>query len=203
LLLLIVLATGCASSVTIDPEEPRRIVGTENDVRIDAEVFGDKLTAASTVPVRYEITNQRSTTIAVADIMADSSYDEETQTVTVNVGSEVPGNELLPRLIAIAPGEKKSFTTSARLRFAMPVAGQGARARLPNALRIKLNFLGGDLREFSQLLSMTQKALNDPKLADELFPKWLEMNEAVYTNAVPMRWEGLRPTERGQASSRF
>lgn len=166
LLLLALLAGGCASTRTIDPEEPRRIVGTENDVRIDAEVFGEKISAASAVPIRYEITNQRSTPIAVADMVSASSYDPDTRTITVDIGSEVPGTELLPRLIAIAPGEKKSFSTSARVRMLMPGAGRSG--NVPAALRIKLSFLGGDLTVFQPLLAMTQKALNDRALAHAL-----------------------------------
>lgn len=202
-LLLILLATGCASTArSIDPDEPRRVVGTENDVRIDAEVFGDKITGAASVPVRYEITNQRATPIAVADMVTASSYDEETRTVTVDIGSEVPGNELLPRLITIAPGEKKSFSTTARVRMRLPIGGRGSVASFPAALRIKLNFLGGDLTPFGRLLTITEKAISDRALADALFSTWVEMNEVVYTNSIPMRWEGLR-TERGEAASRF
>lgn len=200
-LLLILLATGCASS-TIDPDEPRRVVGTENDVRIDAEVIGERVSAASALPLRYEITNQRSTPIAVADIVPATSYDEETRVITVDLGSEVPGNELLPRLITIAPGEKKSFAATARVRLVRPTGTMRAQAGAPNALRIKLNFLGGDLKPFEALMTMTQKALSDRALADALFSTWLETNEVVYTNAIPMRWEGPR-AERGQASSRF
>lgn len=203
LLLLAVLAAGCASSGTVvNPEEPRRVVGTENDVRIDAQVFGEKISAATALPIRYEITNQRNTPIAVADIVPHSSYDEETRTITIDLGSEVPGTELLPRLITIAPGEKKSFSTAARVRIAMPGDVRSLAAGIPATLRIKLNFLGGELNPFEPLLTMTQKAINDRTLADALFPTWVEMNEVVYTNAIPMRWEGMR-AERGAASSRF
>jgi hypothetical protein len=202
LLLLLVLTAACASTGNIDPEEPRRVVGTENDVRIDAEVFGERITAASTVAVRYVITNQRTTPIAVADIISASSYDEETRTITIDVGSEVPGNELLPRLITIAPGEKKNFATSAHMRIPVPSGGRPGARSFPAALRIKLNFLGGDLTPFQPLLVMTQKALNDRALADALFTTWVEMNEVVYTNAIPMRWEGPRD-ERGSAGSPF
>ena len=186
-LLLIALVTAACATPRIDMNEPRRVVGTENDVRVDAEIEGDRLTGSMTLPFRYEITNLRPDPIAVADLVPEASYDAETQTVTVGVGSEVPGNQLLPKLITIAPGEKKSFATTARIRLLMPPPGS-IHARYPNALRIKVNFLGGDLKPFAKLVEMKEKALVDPALADSLFSKWVEGTEVVYTNAVPMSW---------------
>ena len=116
-----------------------------------------------------------------------TSYDPETQTVTVNIGSEVPGATLLPRLIAVAPGEKKKFSTLARVNILVNNEVT-PNSRFPNAMRVKVNFLN-DTQNFEPLLAMTQKGVHDPKLAEDLFPRWLEHNESVYTNAVPMRWE--------------
>jgi hypothetical protein len=192
---------GCASAPVIDMDEPRRVVGTENDVRVDAEITGDRLNGSITLPLRYEITNLRSAPIAVADIVPDTTYDDETQTVTIGVGSEVPGNNLLPRLIRIGPGEKKSFNTSARVRLLMPPPGS-PNVRYPNALRIKVNFLGGDLTPFEKLLAMTEKALADAQLADAMFSTWVERTEVVYTNAVPMKWGDFTPAQQQQPPGR-
>ena len=60
------------------------------------------------VAIAYTITNQRENTIAVADLVPVSSFDNETRTITVHIGSEVPGEILLPRLITIAPGDKST-----------------------------------------------------------------------------------------------
>ena len=109
---------GCVSTNhPVDMKQSRRIVGTENDVRVDAEIFGDELTPAISIPINYDITNQRSATIAIADMIPDTSYDPETRIVTVSIGSEVPGENLVPRLLSIAPGEKKSFSTVARFNI--------------------------------------------------------------------------------------
>ena len=59
--------------------------------------------------------------------------------------------------------------------------------RFPNALRLKLNFLG-DTSRFEQLIAIPERAVRSPELAEELFPVWLERNETVFTNALPMRW---------------
>lgn len=167
-------------------DEPRRVVGTENDVRIDAQILGDQLSPSIQIPVTYDITNQRPAAIAVADLIPEVTYDEETQIVTVSIGSEVPGVEFLPRLIVIPPGEKRTFKTVARVNLVVS-RGVTPMSRFPNALRVKLNFLS-DTEPFQELITMTERAWQNPKLADELFPIWLEKNETVYTNALPMRW---------------
>src|SRR5829696_2754464 len=85
------ILAACSSTAPVDLTEPRRVVGTENDVRIDAEVFGETLSPNVNIPIKYDITNNRSTAILVADLNLLASYDPETLTVTVDIGSEIPG----------------------------------------------------------------------------------------------------------------
>ena len=47
--LTLIFVAACASA-PVNMNEPRRLVGTENDVRIDAEVIGDQLSPASRLP---------------------------------------------------------------------------------------------------------------------------------------------------------
>jgi hypothetical protein len=162
-------------------------------VRVDAQIFGERLTSSSSIRLKYDITNERNTPIAVADLIPETTYDPETQTVTVSIGSEVPGAQLLPRLVSIAPGEKKSFSTVARVNIIMGNSVTPL-TRFPNALRVKVNFLN-ETEQFKQLIAIPERAIHDPKLADELFPKWLEKNETLYTNALPMRWGVDTPPE--------
>ncbi|HSP15512.1 MAG TPA: hypothetical protein VLV78_12240 [Thermoanaerobaculia bacterium] len=196
------LLSACASTVSttkpVDRNEPRRVVGTENEVRVDGEVFGDILQRSVSIPVKYDVTNGRQAAIAIADIVPYTSYDEDTQTVTVNIGSEVPGQMLLPRLIRIAPGEKKSFSTIARVNIMVPT--ETPMTRIPRAIALKINFLG-DTAQFEQLIAIPERGIYDPKLADELFPKWLERNETIYTNTLPMHWMAA-PAEPSNAPSR-
>lgn len=189
-----VSAAGCASAPQVNLSEPRRVVGTENSVRIDAEVHGETLTASQRLLVRYDITNQRPSPIAVADMIPEVSYDPETRIVTIGIGSEVPGQHLLPRLIRIAPGEKKSFSASAHMTLKIPIGAPSPFVRYPNALRLKVNFLG-ETAPFEKLIAITEKAISDPQLADQLFAAWLEKNETVYTNTLPMRWAAAMPDE--------
>lgn len=185
------VVAGCASS-TVDMNEPRRVVGTESSVRVDAEISGDEVANGGRVAIKYEITNQRTVPIAVADLTPETAYDAESRTITVTIGSEVPGEIFLPRLIRIDPGEKKTFSALARVAFALAPRPLDAPGGPPSAdLRLKVNFLG-NTQGFEELLQMgeKEKALSDPKLAEKLFPVWLERNEVVYTNSVPMRWKG-------------
>ena len=181
--LALLLAAACASS-TVDMAEPRRVVGTESAVRIDAQIT-DEVRPGSPVAITYQITNQRQSAIAVADIVPDTSWDDETKTMTVSIGSEVPGQTTLPRLIRIGPGETKAFTTTARLaRF--PARSADPRVVSSTLLRLKVNFLG-DTVPFKELLDIPEKVVVNAKRADELFSVWLERNEVVYTNAVPVK----------------
>ena len=179
--------------------EPRRVVGSERSVRVDAEIRADEVGAGGRIPITYEITNQRASTIAVADMVPEASYDADSDTITVTIGSEVPGEMLLPRLISIAPGEKKAFTAVARVAAPPRTTSPDPRLARPSAaLRLKVNFLG-DVEPFRELLDIPEKAVADAKRADELFPLWIERNEVVYTGTLPMRWR--RTTRDAPGSS--
>jgi hypothetical protein len=181
--------------------EPRRIVGTENSVRVDAQVSADQVAPGSYIPITYEITNQRETAIAVAELLPETTYDPDSHMFTVNIGSEVPGNQMLPRLVSIAPGEKKTFTAMARVIYVRtPRSADSQLGSEPAGFRLKLNFLS-DTEPFRELIGIKEVAVTDPKLADALFPLWLERNEVVYTNAIPMRW-AARTRDFGDASER-
>jgi len=189
LALLLAVVSACASSASkpiVESTEPRRALGTENGVRIDVEIYSESLTNNSSIPIKYDITNGREKTILVADQVPEGNYDAETQTVTVNLGTEIPGVKL-PRLIAIRPQERKSFQTAAHVVI---TANPGSPwAPRPNGVRVRLNFLD-DTATFSKLVEIPEKEINDPKLSADLFQKWVENNETVVTNILPMRWQG-------------
>ena len=195
--LTLLFFAACASTPKVDMKEPRRLVATNNDVRVDVQVRGETLGPSTDIPLDYEITNNRDTPIAIAELVPDSTYDSETQTVTVTLGSEVPGQQFLPRLILIKPGEKKGFSSAARVNVPITeLVDQNPFHRYPNGLRIRLNFLG-DAKPFMELVGISERAVRDPKLANELFPKWVEQNESVITSVLPMRWIGTPATDSG------
>lgn len=179
------LFSAACSSTAVNMAEPRRVVGTESAVRIDAEI-NDEMRPGAPLAITYVITNQRPAAIAIADIIPETSFDRETRTLTVNIGAEVPGEVMLPRLVRIGPGEKKSFSTSARILSLIPAVSADPRAVNRTFLRLKVNFLG-DTAPFTELIDIPERAVADKKRADELFASWLERNEVVYTNAVPVQ----------------
>lgn len=194
----LLLAAACTSTSppasaakpgSIDMKEPRRMVGTENNVRVDAEIYGEDLVQGASIAIKYDITNQRAQPILVADLNPQSNYDPDTRTVTIDIGSEIPGEQLLPRLISIPSGARRSFQTGAHVNIRVPM--QSPWTPKPNALQLRVNFLG-DTGPFLKLIDIPERAVHDPKLAAEIFPKWVEGNETVTTNALPMRWLGSR-----------
>lgn len=189
----ILLAAGCATP-RVDLKEPRRLLGTEENIRLDASVRTDTLSNSQPLPFDYAITNNRATPIAVAELVPQASFDSENRVLTVTIGTEVPGEELLPRLVVIAPGEKKEFSGSAHVRI--PSAGpENPFHAAPGGVQFKLNFLS-DPQPFAQLIGISERAVHDAKLAADLFPKWLEGNETLVTNVLPMRWSNqIAPDE--------
>lgn len=197
--LALLLAAACTSTSppapaatpgSINMKEPRRMVGTENNVRVDAEIYGEDLVQGSSIAIKYEITNQRSSPILIAELIAQTSYDPETRMVTINIGSEIPGEAYLPRLISIPSGDRRSFKTGAHINIRTPTNSPWSPK--PSALQLRVNFLG-DAAPFVKLVDIPERAIRDPKLAAELFPKWVEGNETVTTNSLPMRWQNPRP----------
>lgn len=178
-----VAAPAASSSQNLAKE--RSIIGSESGVRVEARVRGDELKEASNVNVTYDVINERATPVAIADIAPMSTYDPEQRVVTLEIGSEVPGQEFLPRLLIIPPGGKKTFSAAAHMAIVRPTDAQYYRA--PNALRVKVNFLG-DTKPFEKLIGIPERAVADPQLANELFPQWVERNEIVITNTLPMHW---------------
>lgn len=181
----VALLSACGSSGTVDMEEESRVLGLEDGVRVDALFYG--LTGSgrsASISVVYEIENQRGDSIAVAEIVPATSFDNETGTFTVIVGSEVPGQQMLPRLIEIKPGERTSFTTAARLT--VPSVDPEFRGMPPRDVRLKLVYLA-NIEPFRELIGIEEVAVRDPKRADELFLPWVEGTRSVTTNAVPLR----------------
>ncbi len=196
----LLLAAACTSTSppapstkpgNIDMKEARRMVGTENNVRVDAEIYGEDLVQGTSIAIKYDITNQRPHPILIADLIPQANYDPDTRTVTIDIGSEIPGEEFLPRLISIPSGARRSFNGGAHINIPIPM--QSPWTPKPRALQLRVNFLG-DTGPFLKLIDIPEKAVRDRQLAAELFPKWVEGNETVTTNALPMRWMASRPS---------
>lgn len=191
LFLAVIAATGCASS-GVDLDESERLMGRERDVRIDAQITSSELASNSNLGLKYEIENLRAEPIAVADIVPEVSYDTETGVITVLLGSEVPGNEFLPRLEMIRSGERRTFSAGANLNVG------GAMRKQPRAIRIRLSYLE-NVEPFSFLVDISEKAVRDPEKADALFLTWVDNVKSVTTNEVPLNWSRRSADEASTA----
>src|SRR5262249_50300431 len=125
-------------------------------------------------------------------------YDPETLTVTVDIGSEIPGEQFLPRLISIPSGGRKSFSGAAHVSILHNPSATPFAPR-PSALRVRVNFLR-NTTAFARVIDIPEKAVHDPTLAASIFTKWVEQNETVVTNTLPMRWRGTPVIEEGPSA---
>src|SRR5687768_200745 len=108
-LVTLVLINSTAAGAGIDMDDPRRAVGRENGVRVDAQILQDTVSPGTPVGVVFQIQNLSDSQIAVADKLVNASYDADSQTITLGIGAEVPEDGKLPRMVTIEPGEKKLF----------------------------------------------------------------------------------------------
>src|SRR4051794_6561165 len=88
--LSVLLTAVAAGAAKVDMADPRRAVGREDDIRIDAELAQDAVSANTKLGVVYQVQNLTNAPIAIADRICDAAYDPETQTITLSLGAEVP-----------------------------------------------------------------------------------------------------------------
>ena len=176
------MLTASAAAASVDMNDPRRALGREGDVRIDAQLMRDTVTAGAPVAITYQIHNLSESAVAVAHRESDASYDEDNRTIVLFVGSEVPPDGNMPPMTLIAPGEKKVLTAAATpaLRAA---AIRSTMAIVPRFVQVKVAILR-DVRPYLDLIRKGAKQ----RLSDELFDQWFESNDTIYLNAVPVRY---------------
>ena len=172
---------------SIDMNDPRRTVGREDDVRIDAQLIQDTVSPRSPIGVMFQIENSSTAPVAVADKVTDASYDADTRTITVSIGSEVPPAGKMPRISMVAPGEKKLFRAGATP--ALGAAAARATMAPPRYVQIKVSILR-NLAPFAQLIA--RQTRTEQTLPDDLFDRWLDSNDTILLNAVPVRFAPRR-----------
>ena len=178
------LLAAAAEAAGIDMDDPRRSVGREGDVRVDAQLTRDTVSAGSPVAVTYQIQNFTNATVAIADKLSDASYDEDERTITLAIGAEVPVDGAMPHMVTIAPGEKKIFRASAVPVFTAS-AMRATRNASPRYVQVKVTILR-ELAPFLPLIENQSRA----RLSDELFNRWMESSDTIFLNAVPVGWMG-------------
>ena len=199
-----ILYAAGASASGVDMKDPRRALGREDDVRIDAQLFQDTLSSSSPVNVTYQIENFTASPVAVADKICDVSYDKDTQTITVSIGSEIPSDGVMPHVATIAPGQKKVLTSGGVVNVAVPNV-RSPFVIVPRYVQIKVNVLR-DVVPFRELIAGQSHTSLPQRLTDQQFDQWIEANDVILLNAIPVRWKsgghgGLPDVERGAAGS--
>ena len=187
---LTVLQAAAAYTAHVDMTDPRRALGREDDVRVDAQLVDDNVSSGSPVGVTYQVQNLTKQPIAVADKVCDISYDTDSRTITVSAGSEVPKGGTMPHLATIAPGQKKTFTCGAILHVTTPV-NRSPFTAVPRFVQIKVNVLR-DISPFRPLIEEQARTAGPIELTDQQFDQWLESNDTILLNAIPVHFTAPR-----------
>jgi len=178
------LTAAAAQAARVDMKDPRRAVGREEDIRIDAEIFQDAVSNSAPINITYQVQNLTESPIAIADKTVAVSYDEDSRTITLSVGDEIP-QETLPHLVVIAPHTKKTLGAGGVLNVAIP-AQRVSRAAM--YVQVRVNVLR-DLRPFQDLMARSHSSASVP-IPSALFDTWIDATDTILCNAIPVRWEG-------------
>jgi hypothetical protein len=162
----------------VDMKDPRRALGREDDIRVDAQLNQDSVANNSPLSVTYQIQNLTASPIAIADRVASVSYDEDSQTITLTIGAEIPDANM-PHLVVIAPGAKKTLSSGGVFNA---LVSSSRLARVPQYFQVRVNVLR-DLTPFRDLI-----ARQSGQLSTSLFDEWLDSNDTIECNVIPVRW---------------
>lgn len=182
---VVVLTAAEANAAGVDFKDPRRALGREDDIRVDAQIAQDTISSTSPISVTYQIENLTSESIAVADKICDWSFDADTQTITLSIGAEVPQGTAMPHLVTIAPGQKRVLHIGAMVQV-VEGNSRSPMARVPRFVQITVNVLR-DLRPFAKLIEEQSHAAVVP-LPNNLFDQWVDSVSTVDLNSLPVRW---------------
>jgi hypothetical protein len=184
------LISSTANAAGVDFKDPRRALGREDDIRVDAQMLQETLSPGSAISVTYQVENLTSAPIAIADKVAGASFDPDSLTITVSIGAEIPEGTAMPHLTTIPPGQKRAF----RIGAAAQVLVANARspwARVPRFVQIVVNVLH-DLKPFANLIDQQAKSAVAPPLPNDLFDTWVASVSSVELNVLPVRWSNER-----------
>jgi hypothetical protein len=186
---VLLLVSSTARAAGVDFKDPRRALGREDDIRVDAQMLQETLSPGSSISVTYQVENLTSAPIAIADKIAGASFDPDSQTITVSIGAEIPEGTSMPHLTTIAPGQTRAFRIGAAAQVL--VNSKSPWARVPRFVQIVVNVLR-DLKPFATLIDLQAKSAAAPPLPNELFDTWVASVSSVELNVLPVRWSNER-----------
>ncbi|HJT16167.1 MAG TPA: hypothetical protein VJ853_02205 [Thermoanaerobaculia bacterium] len=191
------IGASVAAAAHVDMNDPRRALGRDGDVRVDAELAQEAVRPNAPLTVTYQVQNFSNHPIAIADKITDTDFDRDSLTITLSIGAEIPPGTQLPHLAVINPGEKRVMTTGALIHVAVP----NVRTRwtaVPRYVQVKVTVLR-DVSAFSKLIDQQQKSATVVAFPADLFERWVEASDSIMLNTIPVYWnDGGR---RGTAES--
>ncbi|HEX8170691.1 MAG TPA: hypothetical protein VF824_09150 [Thermoanaerobaculia bacterium] len=187
------LHAAAAHGAGIDMNDPRRALGREDNVRVDAQLVQETVSPGAPIGVTYQVQNLGDEVIALADRVSDASYDEDSRTITVAIGSEIPADGRMPHLVSIAPGQTKVFRTAA-VATINAAAVRSSLVAPPRYVQVKVTVL----RDLASFEPLTERRA----LSDQLFDHWLESNDTIFLNSIPVQWSARPRTAVAEADQR-
>jgi hypothetical protein len=184
------LVSSTVRAAGVDMKDPRRALGREDDIRVDAQMLQETLSPGSPISVTYQVENLTSEPIAIADKVADATFDADSQTITVSIGAEIPAGAAMPHLTTIPPGQTRAFRIGASPQV-LTADAKSPWAHVPRFVQIVVNVLR-DLKPFANLIAQQAKSATAPPLPNGLFDTWVASVSSVELNALPVRWSNER-----------
>ncbi len=191
------ISAAAALAAHFDFSDPKRALGREDDILINAELSHDTITQNSPINVTYQVENLTHSTVAVADKVTDMTFDPDSRTVILSVGAEVPTGPTMPHLVTINPGEKRVLTAGALVHIVVPNLRSPWTA-VPRYVQIRVNVLR-DITRFAKLIEQQSRTVVPAPLPSDLFDRWVESSDSVFLNAIPVYWK--EGSHRGTAES--
>src|SRR5438105_3964816 len=114
------LIAGAAFAARVDLKNPRTALGREDNIRVDAELAQENISSNAPLNVTFQVENLTQFPIALADKVSDATYDDDSRTITLALGAEIPTGSAMPHLVVIAAGEKRVFRSGALVHIIMP-----------------------------------------------------------------------------------
>lgn len=200
LAMLVLTSATTLLAAHVDMNEARRAVARDENIRIDAQLMSESVSPGTPVAVTYQIENLGKSAVAIADKVADASYDADSRTITLSIGAEIPTGTAMPHLALIAPGEKLVLHAGATATIVVP-RRESPFAAIPRYVQIKVNLLR-DLAPFAKLIEQQRAGSAQVPLPDDMFEQWVESNDAVFLNTLPVRWEPRGAAMGAEAEAR-
>jgi hypothetical protein len=194
-----ILCRAAAYAGGVDFKDPRRALGREDDIRVDAEMLQETLSPGAPISITFQIENLTASPIAIADKVTAASFDPDSDTITMSIGAEIPQGAAMPHLTTIAPGQTRTFRTGATPQVLVANA-HSPWAHAPRLVQITVNMLH-DIAPFAALIAKQNASTAAPQLPNDLFDKWVASVSSVALNTLPIRWSEERSGMSADASA--